>query len=89
MIDQHSKIMDSKLGTNYITLKMEIKKEDVGKDIPIINQCHTYKLFKNFELENIELYINNERQTPNYKYNNYYSDCTEYNKESKDKENSK
>ena len=62
-IDQHSKIMDSKLGTNYITLKMEIKKEDVGKDIPIINQCHTYKLFKNFELENLELYINNERQS--------------------------
>ena len=46
-IDQHSKIMDSKLGTNYITLKMEIKKKDVGKDIPIINQCHTYKLIIN------------------------------------------
>ena len=52
---------------NYITLKIKINKEDINKDIIIINQCSTYKLFKNFELDDINIYINNQLIPIKYK----------------------
>ena len=30
---------------NYIILKIQIDKDDIGQDMPIIRQCPTYKLF--------------------------------------------
>ena len=82
-------IFNKKIKDNYITLKIEINKEDMGKDISIINQCWTYKLFKNFELEDIEIEINGEHIPIKYKHYNYWQGCTEYNENSKDLENSK
>ena len=53
---------------NYITMKIKINKEDINKDIIIINQCSTYKLFKNFELDDINIYINNQLIPIKYKH---------------------
>ena len=44
-------ILNEKNKDNYIIFKIQIDKDDIGKDIPIIRQCHTYKLFHNFELD--------------------------------------
>jgi len=54
------KQLNEKNKDNYITLKIEIDEEEIGKDIIIINQCTIYKLFKNFELDDIEVQINEE-----------------------------
>ena len=48
-------------------MKIKINKEDINKDIIIINQCSTYKLFKNFELDDINIYINNQLIPIKYK----------------------
>ena len=83
-------IINNKIKDNYATLKMQIKKDDIGKDIFILNQCWIYKLFKNFELEDIEVEINGEHIPIKYKHNDFYSsDCTNYKDKSKDLENSK
>ena len=63
--------INNKIQNNYITIKIEIKKDDTGKDIIIFNQCWIYKLFKNFELEDIEIEINGEHIPIKYKHNNY------------------
>jgi hypothetical protein len=72
-------IINNKIKDNYATLKMQIKKNDIGKDIIILNQCWIYKLFKNFELEDIEVEINGEHIPIKYKHVGYDSDCTDYN----------
>ena len=64
---------------------MEINKEKVGDDIKIINQCSTYKLFKNFELNDIDVPINGEIIPIKYKNNNSFG----YQDISVDSENSK
>ena len=83
-------IINNKIKDNYATLKMQIKKEDIGKDIFIFHQCWIYKLFKNFELEDIEVEINGEHIPIKYKHNYCYgSDCTNYQDKSIDSSNSK
>ena len=80
-------IVNNKIGDNYISLKIEINKDDIGKDIIILNQCWTYKLFKNFELEDIEIEINGEHIPIKYKHY-FENDWTKYDEKSKDFENS-
>ena len=67
--DMKENIIKNKSKENYITLKVEINEEDIGKDITLIHQCSTYKLFKNFELEDIEVEINNEKIPIKFKNN--------------------
>ena len=87
-INEQINIINNKIKDNYITLKVEIKKEDIDKDIVILNQCWIYKLFKNFELEDIEIEINGEHTPIKYKHDDYDSYCTNYNEKSKDSYNS-
>ena len=82
-------ILNNKIIDNYITIKIEIKKDDIGKDIIILNQCWTYKLFKNFELEDIIININGENIPIKYKHNNYSQKCVEYKDKPEDLENSR
>ena len=77
-----NEIKNNIINDNYITMKIKINKKDIGKDIIIINQCSTYKLFKNFELDDIEVEINEEKIPIKYKH--YipfpcYSDFYQYN----------
>ena len=88
-LNEQINILDNKITDNYITLKIEIKKNDIDKDIVIMNQCWIYKLYKSFELEDIEIEINGEHIPIKYKHSNYDSDCTEYKDISKDSESSK
>ena len=85
-VNEQMNIINNKIKDNYATLQMQIKKEDIGKDIIILHQCWIYKLFKNFELEDIEVEINGELIPIKYKHNNYYSD---YKDKSIDSSNSK
>ena len=83
-------IIENKNKDNYITLKMEIKKDDINKNRVIMNQCSTYKSFKNFELEDVEVYINEEHiplKFRHYTYDN--SHFCEYNEKSNDINESK
>ena len=89
-LNEQMNIINNKIKDNYISLQIEIKKDDIGKDIKILNQCWIYKLFKNFELEDIEVEINGEHIPIKYKHNYYFADdFTLYNSKSKDLENSK
>ena len=60
--------INNKIKDNYITLKIEINKYNINRDILLINQCSTYKLFKNFELDDIIVEINEERVPIKYKH---------------------
>ena len=66
------KQLNEKNKDNYITLKIEIDEEEEGKDIIIINQCSTYKLFKNFEIDDIEVQIDGEIIPIKYKNSSKY-----------------
>ena len=77
-LNEQMEIIKNKFRDNYITLKLEIKKNDIGKDITIINQCFTYKLFKNIELDDIEVEINGELIPIKYKDNSQYYECAYY-----------
>ena len=86
-LNQQINIVNNKIGDNYISLKIEINKDDIGKDIIILNQCWTYKLYENFELEDIEIEINGEHIPIKYKHY-FENDWTKYDEKSKDFENS-
>ena len=64
---------------NFMILKIKITKEDLRKEIRIINQCSTYKLFKNFERDDIDVELNGVKIYLRYKSNsNDSSDCLKY-----------
>ena len=62
-LSERVNILNDKNKDNYIILKVLINKNEIGKDITIINQCRTYKLYKNFELDDIEVTINGEKSS--------------------------
>ena len=80
------KQLNEKNKDNYITLDIEIGEEEIGDDINIINQCSTYKLFKNFELDDIEVQEGGKNIPIIFK-NNYKN--FEYKDKSVDSENAK
>ena len=88
-LNEQKNILNNKIKENYATLKVKIDKEDINKDIIILHQCWIYKLFKNFELEDIEVEINGEHIPVKYKHDDHYYFYTEYKDKSKDLENSK
>jgi DNA repair exonuclease SbcCD ATPase subunit len=45
-LNEQMNIINNKIKDNYATLKMQIKKDDIGNDITILRQCWIYKLFK-------------------------------------------
>ena len=69
--EEQANLLNEKI-SNFINLKIEIKKEDIGKDIRIINQVSTYKFFKNFEYDDIEVELNGEKIPIKHKYDGYY-----------------
>ena len=89
MMKEQINILNEKNKDNFINLKIEIGGEDIGKDIPIINQCSTYKLFQNFELDDIEIILNGEKIPIKYKHENYDSRICKYNIKSKDSESAR
>ena len=68
-LNKQMNTINNKIKDNYITLKIEINKYNINRDILLINQCSTYKLFKNFELDDIIVEINEERVPIKYKHN--------------------
>ena len=77
---------------NNINLKVKIEKNEIGKDIILFRQCSTYKFFKNFELDDIEVQVNGEIIPIKYKhfYFNYTGrDFMYYNDNENDGEESK
>ena len=44
---------------NYIELKLDITEDDIGKNISIIRQSRFYKYYSNFEIDDIEIIIDN------------------------------
>ena len=52
---------------NYISLKLLINKEDIGKDIFFLNQFKSYKFNSNFEPDDIIITIDNENIPIKYK----------------------
>lgn len=57
---------------NYILLNVYINKENIGKDITILNQINIYKCFYNFESDDIDIIIDNEIIQNKYKYTSDY-----------------
>ena len=57
----------NKKNENYITMKVLVDKDDINKDIILINQCNIYKYYQNFELNNIDILIDNEYAQKKYK----------------------
>ena len=64
---------------NYITLKINIEKSDIGKKIKLLNQCKIYKYFNNFELNDIIIIIDDNIINLQYDYIDEYK----YDEESK------
>ena len=52
---------------NYITMKILVNKNDINKDIILINQGNIYKYYQNFECDDIDIYIDNELVLKKYK----------------------
>ena len=52
---------------NYIEIEVFINDEDLGKDIILLKQWDTYKYFKNFEPEDIDIIIYGEKIPAKYK----------------------
>jgi len=46
---------------NYIEIEIFLNDEDLGKDIIFLKQWDTYKFFKNFEPEDIDIIIYGEK----------------------------
>ena len=57
----------NKKNENYITMKVLVNKDDINKDIILINQCNIYKYYQNFELNDIDILIDNEYAKKNIK----------------------
>ena len=57
----------NKKNENYIIIKVLVKKDDINKDIIFINQCNIYKYYQNFELNDIDIIIDNEYSQKKYK----------------------
>ena len=90
-INEQINVLNEKNKDNYILMKVQIGSHDKGKDIPIIRQCYTYKLFKNFELEDIEVEIDGEKSPIKYKanHNSHLCKIFNYNEKEKDEIDSK
>ena len=93
-LNEQIKKIKEKFDTNYITLKVKIEKKDIGKNIKLLRQCQTYKFFKNFELDDIEVLVNGEIIPIKYKHEFFHYDEKEYNcmlykENSSDEEDSK
>ena len=67
-----------KTNENFIILKIKIDEKNLGKKINLLNQKKTYKYFNNFELDDIEIIIDNEK----FAYKIYNENDFEFNKES-------
>ena len=79
-VNQQINLIKEKIKDNYIILKMQINKEDIEADIRIINQCLNYNYLKNFELDDIDIEINNEKIPIKYtcdSSDNLYNDNSE------------
>jgi len=57
----------NKKNENYITMKVLVNNDDINKDIILINQCNIYKYYQNFELNDIDILIDNEYVAKKYK----------------------
>ena len=57
----------TKKSENYITMKVLVNNDDINKDIILINQCNIYNYYKNFELNDIDILIDNEYAQKKYK----------------------
>ena len=57
----------NKKNENYITMKVLVNNDDINKDIILINQCNIYKYYQNFELNDIDIIIDNEYAQKKYK----------------------
>ena len=67
-----------KTNENFIILKIKIDEKNLGKKINLLNQKKTYKFFNNFELDDIEITIDNEKIA----FKIYNENDFEFNKES-------
>ena len=56
-----------KNNNNYITVKVNIKKEEIGKDIVFLRQKVVFKYICNFERDDIEIFIDGENVPIKYK----------------------
>jgi hypothetical protein len=57
----------NKKNENYITMKVLVNNDDINKDIILINQSNIYKYYQNFELNDIDIIIDNEYAQKKYK----------------------
>ena len=88
--EEQAILLNEKSQDNFINLKIEIKEQDIGKDIGIIRQCSTYKLFKNFEYDDIEVELNGEKIPIKHKYKEIIGgNIFKYDEHQKDQEKSK
>ena len=66
---------------NYIILKVEIKNKEIGKDITYLNQIDEYKFYKNFEINDIVVFVDGEitdvkyNKISEYKYDENSKNC--------------
>ena len=66
---------------NYIILKVEINNKEIGKDITYLNQIDEYKFYKNFEINDIVVFVDGEitdvkyNKISGYKYDENSKNC--------------
>ena len=72
--------LNKKNPNNYIILKVSIDKDSIGNNIRILKQESTYKKYnRNFEPDDLEIYINKESVSIKYSNtNDSYSNSQEY-----------
>ena len=68
---------------NYITLKVNIDKENIGKDITFLKQKNNFPDYNNFEINDLEIFIDDKiiplkyNKLSSYKKNEESKDCEE------------
>ena len=71
--------LNKKNPNNYIIIKVSIDKDSIGNNIRILKQESTYKYNRNFEPDDLEIYINKESVSIKYNnINNYSSSAQDY-----------
>ncbi len=66
---------------NYIILKVKINNKEIGKDITYLNQNNEYNFYKNFEINDIIVIVDDKisdvkyRKISEYKYDENSKNC--------------